>query len=260
MAENQITVKLMGPEERHGRVELEHFAEFCQSVARCLRRSEQIVSGSEPRIHYVISGLECSGATVRMQALRPAAGPDTRRQVLAFFNTAVKTIQGGEPDQRLGPDDVQMFGALANPLAHGLKAVVGRTTITEQFTMSVKAATESSTTAEGFVTGILDKLNLHNKTELVLYLPIGNQQVTCTFEQDMLTQIRAALKRNVTVRGRLHYRSGKLFPHRVDAKSMRIHDRDIDLPTLHDVRAHGPWDTGGLSAVDFVRAIRDEQD
>ena len=46
----------------------------------------------------------------------------------------------------------------------------------------------------------------------------------------------------------------------VDAVELRIHERDSDLPTLHDVRAFGGWDTGGLTAVEFVRAIREDDD
>lgn len=258
MATNQLTVKLTGPKSQDGFVDFWQFTDFCQSVAKCLRRAEHIVTGTDSRIHYKITGLECASAKVKMQAMRPTKGADDRRKVLSFFNTAVSTIQRGKPDPRLGPDDLQDFAALANPLDHGLLATVGRTKITKRFKENIKTQEPMNAVSEGFVTGILDKLDLHNKTEIVIFPPLGDK-IACKFSEDMLAQIRAALKRNVTVRGKLHYRSGRLLPHRVEATSMRIHEQDADLPTLHDVRAFGPWDTGGLDAVEFVRSIRDEQ-
>jgi len=259
MAANELTIKLAGLPQVKGRVDIEDFAFFCQAVAKCLKRAERIVTGADARIHYLISDLECASARLKMQAVRPTKGrPDDRRQVLAFFNTAVKSIQKGNPDSRLGPKDIEAFTELAVPVRRGLKASIGSTRITDSFVSTVDAITASEAIADGSVTGILDKLDLHNKTEIVIFPAAGAAQVVCEFAEELLAQIKDGLKRTVTVRGTLHYRPGKPFPYRVDAKSMHIHPRDIDLPTLHDVRAFGEWDTGGLSAIEFVRTIRNE--
>lgn len=50
---------------------------------------------------------------------------------------------------------------------------------------------------------------------------------------------------------------GSLLKHR--RKMLATNPPDDELPTLHDVRALGRWDTGGLDSVAFIRSLRDRQ-
>lgn len=275
MTKNELTVKLSGHDETEGLVDFEYFASFCGGVMNCLRRSERIVAAAN--IRYVVTGLECASAKVKVRALPPDNGPDRRPAVIGFFHATIEGMQQGMIDPRMQSDDVQAFAQLSEPLKHGIQVVIGRTKLTArhlQFLDGSGDAAESTRVveaanvaiaaedevAEGFVTGMLDRLDLHGgKNEIVLFPAIG-KPIRCRFQDEQTNQIRAAIKRNVTVRGKLHYRRGKMRPYRVEAKEMRIHPTDADLPTLHDVRAFGSWDTGGRSAVDFVRFLRDGDD
>ena len=106
--------------------------------------------------------------------------------------------------------------------------------------------------------GRLESLNVHGKTEFSVYPPVLGVRVRCNFPEAMFGQVTHAIRRHVTIQGTLHYHPGRAFPSRVDVVSLSINPADDDLPTLHDLRRLGKWDTGGLSAVEFVRALRDE--
>jgi hypothetical protein len=75
----------------------------------------------------------------------------------------------------------------------------------------------------------------------------------------MLGQVREAIKRNVTVWGKLDFEPENPFPHRVAVTRMELHPPDSELPTLAELKGMAPGCAGGLTSVDFVRALRDEQ-
>lgn len=80
--------------------------------------------------------------------------------------------------------------------------------------------------------------------------------ITCRFSEGMLPQVREALKRNVTVRGSMHYDDDHPFPKLVQVTSLEVHPCDDELPSLAALRGLAPGSTGDLSAVDFVRSLR----
>jgi hypothetical protein len=157
-------------------------------------------------------------------------------------------------------DALESFRALADPLRkHASRVVIGRTTLSDRYSETISRLLDEVTSYEGSVSGLLERINVHDeKNEFVVYPPIANRQVPCLFHDELLPDIRRAIKRNVTVFGTVFYRPGGVLPSRVHARSIEIHPPDDELPDLHGVRDLGIWDTGGLSAVDFVRALRDE--
>lgn len=176
------------------------------------------------------------------------------------FRDTVEALNRGKVDPRMHPDSLEVFRSLADPLKkHAARVVIGRTTLTDTYTETISRVLDDVTSYEGSVTGLLERINVHNqKNEFVIYPPIANRQIPCIFHDNLLPDVRRAIKRNVTVFGTVFYRPGGLLPSRVHVRNIEIHPSDDELPDLHAVRALGDWDTGGLSAVEFVRALRDE--
>src|SRR5713101_4143870 len=85
-------------------------------------------------------------------------------------------------------------------------------------------------TSVGTVKGRLERLNLHNRQEFIIYPPIPGVHVTCLFPEELFSQVQAAIKQNITVSGRLVFRPGSAFPERVHVRSIEIHPADEKLP------------------------------
>lgn len=111
------------------------------------------------------------------------------------------------------------------------------------------------------VSGVLEKINVHGKNECNLYPTIGGYSVVCVFPESMRTKVAEALahKTYVTVTGTVFYRPDRPFPERVHVENLLEHPSDDELPTLQDVRALGPWGTGGVDSLAYLEAIRSDQ-
>ncbi|MCX7428504.1 MAG: hypothetical protein NTW96_23120 [Planctomycetia bacterium] len=258
---NRISVRLVGADEDDGIVRFDDFRNFCDSLAACLRKSEELLTSGPTRIRYRIVGLENASAAVTLEAIAPTNGRDPRPEVLGLFRETVVNLQSGRPvDSRIGRDVLAAYRELISPLHRRTKEVwVDSSCLTTQYGASIDEILGSSIPSEGSVRGVLERVNVHNRNEFVLYPPLPGYSVSCSFPDSMLEQVRRAIKSNVTVWGRLHFQPDAPFPHQVHASRMEIHPPDDELPTFSDLRGTAKECTGTLTSVAFVRAVRDEQ-
>lgn len=254
----KLTVRMIGADDADGAVFLTDFRHFCDGLEACLKRAEKLATGHSGRVAYRIAGLAMGSAQITLEAVKCGKGRDARVPVLRLFRKTVTAIQGGKRlDPRLGPDDVALFKKLASPLSGQSKALfIDETEITPQYTANADTILRTATVQEGSVAGLLEKVNVHERCQFVLYPPIPGYTITCDFPESMLPEVRKAIKRNVTVRGSMHYYADRPFPKLVHVKSLEIHPCDDELPPLTALRGLAPGSTGGLSAVDFVRSLR----
>lgn len=257
----EITFKIVGPDSSNGLVDLEEFTRFCISIQKCLRAAEAIVAGDVGKIEYRIVDLKCESATVKVEAVRHGRGKqsDPRKAVISFFRDTVRDLEKGKVDQRMAPADLDAFRELSEPLKRNAKRVIiGRTFITHHFDKTIGKVLDNNISSEGSVTGVLARINVRDRNEFIVYPSLEGGQVTCTFPESMVEEVGRAVKKNVTVSGTQVYRIGSPLPSRVHVKKMDVHPMDSELPSLSEVRRLGKWGTGNLTAVEFVRALRDE--
>ena len=129
--------------------------------------------------------------------------------------------------------------------------------LTSDFVASIERILGSAIPSEGQVTGRLERLNVHDRYEFVLF-PVAGTRIVCAFDQAMLEQVRMGIKRTVTVSGTLFFQPDKPLPDRVRVQAMEIHPADEELPRLKDLKGIARRCTGKMTSVEFVRAIRDE--
>jgi hypothetical protein len=262
MKTKQLTLKLVGPDEQQGQLDLDDFTAFCDRVRRCLRRLEHIVgqqSQAAKRVRYRIVRLATeSPATIMLEAVSPSIDPKRGEQAIGLFCETVERLQTGrDVDSRVGTLEIEAFGELLEGKAK--EVWIDGVHLTSKYTDSVKRLLSSVIPSEGSVTGMLERLNVHGKNEFILYPPIGDWQIDCHFPVGLLDQVREAIKRNITVQGMLYGQPDRPYPDRVRVRSIEIHPRDSELPTLSELRgSFGSDCTGGLSAVNFIRSLRDE--
>lgn len=261
MSANTLTVRLVGLDEDNGLVRFEDFTEFCENVAQCLRKAESIISDEPARIRYKIAGLQAASAAITLEAIPARNGRDLRGEMLKLFRNTVTQLQAGRRiDRRVDRETLEAFRKLIRPLHRRTKQVwVESACLTTQYEANIDRIVGSSIPSEGSVAGILEMVNVHNRNEFALYPPIPGYRIRCSFPESMLEQVCLAIKRNVTIWGTLYFEQERPFPHKVHVERMEVHPPDDDLPSLRELRGAAPDCTGALSAVEFVRGIRDEQ-
>lgn len=261
-SENEVDIRLRGSPDDNGDIRLEDFTGFCARLTSCLKRSEQIVSQRmKAQLRYRITNLKNESVGLSVEPIRPRQGIDLRSQVVHFFRDTIAALQrGSEIDQRIGYDDLQAFRELASPLARNMRVDLAGTEITTQYIANIDKLLAGAVQSLGSVSGKLERINVHDKNEFALYPPTGDCTVVCTFADSLWPAVEHALKKHVTVTGLLTFDRDKPFPTKVTVESVEINPDNDELPTLHDVRALGKWDTQGLSAVEYLRIMRNEQD
>jgi hypothetical protein len=254
VAESRVKVRLVGPDEDGGRVHFEDFLHFCRALNLCLRWSE-IAVRTRGRLHYRLTDLHNGSAGLEVEPVRNG------REAVGFFKKTIAALRDGKaPDHRLTAQGLEEFKKLYDGLRHTREVWIDGAQLTSRYVANIDDFLRPTLTAEGSVTGFLEGLNVHNeKNRFALYPAIGGS-VACVFEDDMFEQVRAAVKRNVTVYGTLSYPHDSPHPTKVQAKKLDVHPPDDELPTLGKLRGAFRGCTGGKTAVEFVRAIRDEQD
>jgi hypothetical protein len=192
--------------------------------------------------------------------LAPRKGQDAREEVIGLFvETVGRLEEGKEIDRRFTKEDLQLFRRLAEPLNRRLSGVeIARQRITTSFIANIDILIGSSIPLEGSVSGRLERLNLHNRSEFALYPPIEGFVVLCVFSEEMTDQVIAAINRTVTVSGRLIFKPDSPFPERVQVRSLEIHPPDSELPRLGELRGLLRGGIGNQTAVEFLNSIRDE--
>lgn len=255
-----VTVKLTGSREDAGIVYFGDFRELWDGLSACLRVTEAVVAPEHKPLRYRIVNLEFGSASLAVAAIPPAKGRDHSREVVGLFSSTVSAIQNGEEtDPRFNPDALKVFRRLALPLAkRNSTLLVDTTEITAQFIANIDKILGATLPSDGVVSGTIERVNLHGRFEFVLYPAIDGYAITCRFPERMWPKVRTALKRHVTVVGKLFYRGDSPYPDKVQVTGIDIHPDDSSLPTLTELRGSAPNTTGGKSAVDFVRALRDE--
>jgi hypothetical protein len=255
-----VSVKLVGPDEDAGSVHFDDFRHFCNTLDSCLKKSEAAVTAEPERIRYRVSGLADGSAVVELQPIRPKKGPDRRREVVTFFKKAVADLRAGRrPDPRLNADALKDFKDLYSGLKRTKEVWIDGEQLTSRYVANIDDYLKPALASEGRVTGILERLNVHNKNEFILYPAIG-RPVACVFPDELFEQIRLAVKRNVTVYGTVFYPPDGPHPDKVQVKELEIHPPDAELPTLGQLRGAFRGCFGDKTTPEFVRMIRDEQD
>lgn len=116
------------------------------------------------------------------------------------------------PDKRFTFDDLEAFRELVSPLDRHAKEVwVNGSKLTSDFVASIERILGSAIPSEGQVTGRLERLNVHDRYEFVLF-PVAGTRIVCAFDQAMLEQVRMGIKRTVTVSGTLFFQPDKPLP------------------------------------------------
>jgi hypothetical protein len=90
------------------------------------------------------------------------------------------------------------------------------------------------TAAYGTIDGELLALNVRGKPRFSIYETLSQKPVNCFFEDEVYTDVIAAIKKRVSVYGVISYhRDGD--PASVEIKSLRVFPEQSELPQFDDI-------------------------
>jgi hypothetical protein len=257
MKVDTLSLTLRGSEDDNGDVVLSDLKDFVAALTGCLKRVERKFENA-PHLDYRIVGLRRGSACLKIAPVTRCADPSFGPLVLGLFTKTVSDLETGTKlDSRITSGDLLEFRKLLAPVRNKVRSVgVGRTKLTDRFTSNIDRLLESAVVSEGSAKGIIEKINLHRKNEFTLYPPVG-EPINCYFQDSLFERVRAALKRNVTVYGRMHRYFGNPYPEKANVIDLEVHPPDEELPKLSEMGGVLKGAFGGKGSVAFVRKIRD---
>ena len=267
MSEANITVvfRLVGTPSDGGLVRLHEFNEFCQHVADVLKETERCISaGGKRTLQYRVADLQCKSALIQLEPVKPNRGKDRRAEVLDTVRSTCQRLQSGQkPDPRLSPRAIHAYKEMAKPIQRSIGKTVDQQhaiqvdgiELTSAFVVNIDKLSEKKVKSVGSFSGVLEQLNLRNKSEFAIFPPIGEHRIVCHFPENLFDIVRDGLKRHVTVYGAMYYVVGKPYPEHCEVKDIVVHPPHDELPTLSGLA--GKLVLRGDS-VSMVRALRDE--
>lgn len=264
--DDKFTFTLMGAERDNGFVRLSDLADCLARIAQCLRESERCIMGKKPSLTYLVQEMHVgSPAGGTFTAKKPRRGPDNRRAVFGFARSTVAQLQKGDTklDPRLDHEAKVAFrkvGELIQGSDDRAKnsLILNETVVTSQFIVSVDKALEIQESTYGSISGILEKIDVHDKNQFAIFPQVGGHQVSCSFHEELLEKVQAALKKSVTVYGKMHYVADRVSPLRVEADDIEIHRPVDELPKLTMMAGRLSHISG--DSVTLARKIRDGWD
>ncbi len=265
-----LTIRFVGPPAEGEAVRFDEFINFCQSIYKALGEIERCVAPDSKKLIYRVVGLEIGSAGATLSPQRPKRGPDRRKDVMTTFRETCRSLQRMEKklDPRIDRDAFEAVRKVGIPLRKGTTIDEKRAIqidgiyLTSDFLATLDKVLDEVDTSYGSVSGVLEDVRTHNRSEFVIYPNLHNESIKCTFDESLIDfeTIRAAIRRTVTVYGRMHYSHTKPFPIRVDVEAggLEIHPLDEDLPSLNSMA--GRMTHNDIDSVALVRAIRDQYD
>jgi hypothetical protein len=255
-----LSFRLVGPQQEDEMVRLGDFASVLENLHLALRQVERSLLRRSPRAIYRISDLAVGSAAATIEEVSGEAAVDSPLAV--FTDTVLRLNRGVEIDRRIDWMALQRMDRLYQPVASGRAASVeiAGEFLNPQFRESIRRLLEEGTISMGSVTGRLERVNVHDRSEFLLYTPVGSTYVRCRFPNHLLDDVRKAIKRNVTVHGALRSMLGRDVPMFAEVDRIEIHPDDDQLPTLASLRGIAASYRPRRGVVAAIRALRDAEE
>jgi len=264
LAQDRITLQIRPP-ERVGDVLLSDFNREINAFVRLFEQADLHLSGRGRRtVEFRVVDLHHSAATVVVSAT-PLNGEQDERGKIAkqFFDGLREIVDHAQAPKNFSSAMVGALRDIAGPVGLGVAETLiswgdFSASISIEFKKRVQDVPLPDDVEDGDIDGMMEMVNLHNKANRFrLYPIIGPNQLTCEFDEKLLSGVKAGLGRYVNVSGKMRYRYGERHPYMVVVSRIEILD-DEALPTFEGLRGIAPGLTGGVPSELYVRQVRDE--
>jgi hypothetical protein len=268
-----IKLEVEGVASEEGHVRFDELLQKLEDLLIALNGVDRIVGNTfQPTLYYRVVDVSHGSEVAitlepvvreQMSARRAAAHIDTRHTRFFKELTAIKMNEPVSPevDEHL----LERLRDLAEGIGRSFQRAVisnseSRVELDQTFESNVRKLLAEEDSSYGGVEGTLDAVNIHGALRRFwIYPRLGADRIRCDFLPGTEEQIRDALGHYIRVEGVKYFRAGNPYPYRISVRNFERLDTE-EFTSLVDLRGIAPGATGELSAVEFVRAIRDEWD
>ena len=268
----RLRIRMIGSQDDHEDLRLGDFIEALSAVRSALKHTERVVRGlHETSTYYRVVNLSHqSPSTIEIEPVARVEGDgdvreaqSTSDEVVRRFVGAMEAIVQQRRPAIADPHALASYRDVGDVLRRNVSSLVLETTaqrisIDQVFVGKVDKLMGKDEEIEGSVTGVLEKLNLHNASRFDIYPVVGPSHVSCEFPKELRDVVVAAVDKYVEVFGTLRYKELSPFPYAIKVKRVEIMPPIETLPTLASLRGIAPRATGDLSAAEFVYELRHE--
>jgi hypothetical protein len=276
----QLTLTIREDTEQIGGVPLEALSGIIDHLRKLVDEIGEAVGehyGVRSGVQLVLTGVRQGSAILQLAAI------PRQTHVINISGQVVGAVGEGLAILQRGPERPPFFSDRA--LNEARQLVIPRKQSIREITIAATSHTEDSgeTTRRGgvpldaqlqqHVRALLKPRNRHfgsvegriyrlekkrRRLECVLYDRVRRQAITCRFPDELLGQVRDAFNTRVLVSGRLYTdEQGRI--QRVEMQEIRRLRSKEEQPSLESLLGTDPEFTGGVDAVTYIRAMRDEQ-
>jgi len=268
-ADNTIEFSVEGLARHSGHVTLGGFLYQLRNLYEALNLTDRLITG-EPKptaVYRIVDMSHGSPATVSIEARPKRIREDMTGRILDSFVGAMEQIEKhGNAPTWVDRDLLERLRDLNNPVGRSVsRARVRRKDHEVKLSAELRAKIDlilaPEETFEGSVKGDLEAINVHEGSNIFrVYPSAGAARVTCHFPDDLKHRAIAAIDQLVIVHGLLKYRANARFPDEIEVRDIEVIGAPEELPTLTELRGIARGATGDMTAVQYVRALRDEWD
>jgi hypothetical protein len=267
---DQITYSVDGVDSENGHVRVDEFLERIDHLLTALNGIDRLVGKSgSPKLYYrIVAAAHASPLSITLQPMSKSGASEVSRDYVKtchsrFFKElrAMRRMEPISPD--IEPELLEHFRDIGIGVGRDFKSAVisngeERVELDKTFESNASKLVAEENFSFGTFEGTLDAVNIHGQARRFwIYPKIGPQKVRCDFMPGTAEQIKEALGQLVRVAGLKFFGAGSPYPTRIKVKEFEIvaHEGRVSLETLRGI---APGATGEMSAVEFVRKVRNE--
>lgn len=257
---NRLTFKLKGSSQDGELLRADDFAAWIVGVLACL---DELGTDLQAAPVLTIGGLAIGSAVLEIDVTSEQDDDASARRLSTRFVEGFEYLRTG----RLGesgypPETRRAFERLLKPMRRRIRTAeltVGdvRVALTSSSLPIIGERQKNGSAQLGRISGFVDAINVHSTPVFYLYPTTGPKRVKCTFDIDLLPNVRDALKRYTTVFGLLEYPESSAFADSIAVESVRPSRPEDELPTLASLWGAAPSLGGERDSVTFIRRQRD---
>jgi hypothetical protein len=267
LPKHHIRIDLEGLDAESGHIRISDFLATVKHFAGMLTNLDRLESGDGKLSFYlrVVDLGRDSPAHITLEEVLISPETDRRESVTSDFLKRLTSIEM-EETEGLDYDFLRKAGELSKPMGESMKAASvsingDQFFVDAGFREHVANKLSPEETAEGFIRGMLEYINIHSdRPVFCVYPDIGPKKVTCHFGTDLLSEARSGIGRFVEVRGVLKYKAAARYAHEITAQRIKVLPPDEELPRFAELRGAFPDLTDGVPAEQYIRQIRDAAD
>jgi hypothetical protein len=262
-----ITVELEGDEAVGGDLQLNQFIEELTAIRMALRQTERLVLPLDDNsVRYRVTGLSHSSpskVTIGISSREPAYANIPKRITRRFAYGLSVVRRNHRYAERIDLKTLQTFKAMASPATkHKIRLTVSTEQqrvirIDREFDAKVTRLIAGDERERDELVGRVERIDIHNKNMFDIYPLLGPERVRCNAPRRMQDKVVEAIGKIVMVEGWALYRKDAPFPYAMTVEDIHLRKPDSELPTMRSLHGTAPDATGGISAEEFVRNLRD---